>query len=158
MTRSRCSFISVVSAASAAAARWMDGCSVVQDLSTREWRQQPNNQLDIQLQQRRTGAIWGISCRVWFSSLHPPPGSRGGGRQGCANGETKQQQQQQQQQQQRQYKTWRRGTEGRRGHGHGAEDGSCRDIGVVNSNSAPGDFIAKRSVEFAATEGNSKQF
>ena len=72
------------------------------------------------------------------------------------NGETKQQQQQQQQQQQ--YKTWRRGTEGRRGHGHGAEDGSCRDIGVVNSNSAPGDFIAKRSVEFAATEGNSKQF
>ena len=86
MTRSRCSFISVVSAASAAAARWMDGCSVVQDLSTRERRQQPNNQLDIQLQQRRTGAIWGISCRVWFSSVHPPPGSRGGGRQGCANG------------------------------------------------------------------------
>ena len=43
-----------------------------------------------------------------------------------------------------------------RGHGHGAEDGSSRDIGVVKTNSAPGDFIAKRRVEFAATEGDSK--
>ena len=127
----------------------MDGCSVVQDLSTREWRQQPNNQLDIQLQQRRTGAIWGISCRVWFSSLHPPPSSRGGGRQGCANGKLMEKQNNNNNNNNSSSNgNIKLGGAGRkegqrRAHGHGAEDGSSRDIGVVNSNSAPGDFILR---------------